>query len=130
MLLNKKTFASYTAGLFDGEGCIRHTGKTEHVFITSCFPHHLALIQKHFGCGTLRKMLRSQSNYRTAYRLEFYGKSAIGFLEEIGPFLIEKAYQANILLSIRSLPPRSAARETAMAELKKAKKIEYGSARP
>lgn len=117
----------YIAGLFDGEGCIRHSGHTEHVFITSCYPHHLALIQKMFGFGSLRKMTSKHVGYRTAYRLDFYGKSAISFLSEIRPFLIEKVYQANILLGIRDLPAGSASRQAAMAELKKVKKIEYGS---
>lgn len=121
------TQSAYIAGLFDGEGCIRYGTGTEHVFITSCYPHHLMWIQKLGNCGTIRAMKNQRTGHRVAYRLDLYGKNAVGFLQEIRPYLQEKAYQADILLSIRDLPPRSLARKIAIQELKKAKKIEYGS---
>lgn len=114
--------------MFDGEGCVRHTGKSEHVFITSCYPHHLLWIQKLGRCGTIRTIKDNRPGHRCAYRLDLYGKNAVSFIEEIRPFLREKAYQADILLSIRGLPARSSARKMAIEELKKAKRINYGPA--
>lgn len=121
------TELAYIAGLVDGEGCIRHTGKTEHVSITSCYPHHLLWIKKLSECGNVREMKDHRPGHRSAYRFEAFGTDAISFLNEIRPFLKEKAYQADILLSIRGLPAKSAARKMAITELSKAKRIDYGS---
>jgi hypothetical protein len=117
---------SYIAGLFDGEGCIRYHASTPHAFITSCYPHHLAMIQRDFGFGTFRSLKSSRAGRKSAYRLEFYGDNAIKFITAIRPFLIEKGYQADIMLSIRELPKRSSIRTSLMYELSAAKKINYG----
>lgn len=119
---------AYIAGLVDGEGCIRHTGKTEAVSITSCYPHHLLMIKLAFGMGTMRRMLDKRHGHRCAYRLEFFAENARTFVQAIRPFLREKAYQADIMLGVRGLPLGSAARAAAIEELRKAKRIDYGSA--
>lgn len=121
----KKTILAYTAGLFDGEGCIRYRG-TEVVHITSCYPHHLRKISGYFNVGKVRCIRDSRPNTRTAWRLEMSGKDARSFIEQIRPYLLEKAYQADIMLTIRKLPHNSLTRARAIEELSTAKRIEYG----
>lgn len=116
---------AYTAGLFDGEGCVRFRN-TEIVHITSCYPHHLRKISSYFQMGRVRAIRDSRPNTRTAWRLELSGKDARSFIASIRPYLIEKAYQADIMLTIRSLPKNSLTRSRAIEELSKAKRIEYG----
>lgn len=117
---------AYTAGLVDGEGCIRMQRETEALSITSCYPHHLRAIQKFFGAGNVRKFKSPKPNTRTAFRLEIYGLNAIKFIQQIRPFLREKAYQADIMLTLRTLPKNSAVRAALLKELTQAKKIDYG----
>jgi len=120
-----KTVLAYTAGLFDGEGCIRYRD-TEIVHITSCYPHHLRKISNYFQMGKVRAIRDSRPNTRTAWRLELSGMDARSFITSIRPYLIEKAYQADIMLTIKSLPKNSLTRSRAIEELSKAKRIEYG----
>jgi len=122
--LNKAVIA-YTAGLFDGEGCIRYN-KTEIAFITSCYPHHLRKIRSLFKMGKVRAMRTTKPNTRTAWRLEMFGREAIAFITYIRPYLLEKAYQADIMIMIKSLPKNSITRQRLIVELSTAKRIEYG----
>lgn len=123
--MKKKAILAYTAGLFDGEGCIRFRD-TEIVAITSCYPHHLQKISAFFKVGRIRSIKDHRPNTRTAWRLEITGKDARYFVEQIRPYLLEKAYQADIMLTIRQLPKNSLTRARAIEELGKAKRIEYG----
>jgi hypothetical protein len=120
-----KTVLAYTAGLFDGEGCIRYRD-TEIVHITSCYPHHLRRISGYFDMGKVRKIVNTRPNTRTAWRLDLSGKDARAFIIAIRPYLFEKAYQADIMLSIKDMPKNSLTRTRAIEELAKAKRIEYG----
>jgi len=120
-----KTVLAYTAGLFDGEGCIRYRD-TEIVHITSCYPHHLRRISGYFDMGRVRKIVNTRPNTRTAWRLDLSGKDARAFIIAIRPYLFEKAYQADIMLSIKDMPKNSLTRTRAIEELAKAKRIEYG----
>lgn len=120
-----KTVLAYTAGLFDGEGCIRYRD-TEIVHITSCYPHHLRRISSYFNMGRVRAIRDSRPNTRTAWRLELSGKDARSFISAIRPYLLEKAYQADIMLTIKGMPKNSLTRARAIQELSTAKRIEYG----
>lgn len=128
-MTKKVSILAYTAGLFDGEGCIRYRD-TEIVHITSCYPHHLRKISAYFKVGRVRAIRDNRPNTRTAWRLEMSGKDARLFIQQIRPYLLEKAYQADIMLTIRQLPKKSLTRARAIEELSKAKRIEYGSPRP
>lgn len=123
--MKSREFLAYVAGLFDGEGCVRFY-KSECISITSCYPHHLITISLVFGYGKVKKVSEATDKNRTAWRYELWGKKARDFLEEIRPYLREKAYQADIMLTIRLLPRNSLTRERAIAELAKAKKVDYG----
>jgi len=120
-----KTVLAYTAGLFDGEGCIRYRD-TEIVHITSCYPHHLRRISAYFNMGRVRAIRDNRPNTRTAWRLELSGKDARSFISAIRPYLLEKAYQADIMLTIKEMPKNSLTRTRAIQELSTAKRIEYG----
>jgi hypothetical protein len=118
-------FLSYVAGLFDGEGCVRFY-KSECISITSCYPHHLLEIAYKFGYGKVKKVYDGDEVKKTAWRYELWGNNARAFLQEIRPYLREKAYQADIMLMIRLLPRDSLTRERTITELAKAKKVDYG----
>jgi hypothetical protein len=122
----KKTELAYIAGLFDGEGCLVWT-TTARVHITSCWPYHLREIQKLFGFGKIR-MFKNEAPRRNAYRWEVCGPDARKFVKKIRPWLREKAYQADIILTAHKFPPGSAARESMLKNLKQAKKVDYGTA--
>jgi hypothetical protein len=76
--------------------------------------------------GRVRKIVNTRPNTRTAWRLDLSGKDARAFIIAIRPYLFEKAYQADIMLSIKDMPKNSLTRTRAIEELAKAKRIEYG----
>jgi hypothetical protein len=70
----------------------------------------------------------TKPNTRTAWRLEMFGQDARSFITHIRPYLLEKAYQADIMITIKSLPKNSITRQRLIEELSTAKRIEYGAA--
>lgn len=114
----------YIAGLFDGEGCITYN-QSPYVSITSCYPHHLRLISNSMGMGQVRRLREKSGQYRTCYRYELTGRNAIDFLILVHPFLIEKSYQASLLIKLDKFPSKSLTKKSAIKELKLVKSINY-----
>jgi len=117
---------AYFAGLFDGEGCIMHDGSPR-VSVTSCWPHHLLWLANEFGYGRFRQLYAKKGNRRTAFRWEANGQNALDFLKTIRPYLREKAHQADMLVQLTEYPLDTANRERLEGQLKKHKRLDYGS---
>lgn len=118
-------FLSYIAGLFDGEGCIRYSDRSLRVSITSCYPVHLHKIMDLLGMGRISKHPPS-GNRRTCFKLCMDGVTALAFIKLIRPYLIEKAYQADLAMLIPSLPAKSCLRNSLIRDLSDCKRIDYG----
>lgn len=117
-------FRAYVAGLFDGEGCV-WWDRTPRVAISSCYPRHLAEVRDHFGFGRVRLSKPSSGSRRAAYQWQASGGNALEFLREIQPWLREKRYQSDIMLTIAKHAPRSYTRTVLVAILSKAKRINH-----
>ena len=114
----------YIAGLFDGEGCVRYS-ESPYISITSCYPHHLAMICSAMGMGRVRRIRDKIGSNKSCYRYELTGHNAVNFLILISPFLIEKAYQASLLIELHRFPPKSLTKKAIIEELKLLKHIDY-----
>lgn len=91
------TDIAYTAGFFDGEGCVRlqmnRNGKYGlRVFISQKDRRPLEWVQKRFG-GRLSKW---KGNVAT--QLYFFGPEAYTFLQIITPYLIVKKAQCELAI--------------------------------
>lgn len=95
------TDLAYAAGFFDGEGCISITknGAVD-VRITNTAKSVLVKLQQLFG-GTIGN--RTQKVNKTQYAYCLYGETAIEFIRQIKPFLMEKLSQAETLLEYYEL---------------------------
>lgn len=93
--------------------------------MTSCFPYHLGFIKKIMGVGRIRTIRPKSSRKRPFYRYEITGKDAIAFLRSILQELIEKKYQAELLLTLRSYPKGSLTHSRILEELDQSKKIRH-----
>ena len=105
----------YVAGFIDGEGCIC-TGRTgtrsadgkrllvPRVMIANTDRRVLDLIRSQFG-GTIQTVRRpaSKPNWKPGYAWRLANSAALDLLERVRPFLIVKAAQADLLLSMRAL---------------------------
>lgn len=121
----KKTELAYMAGLFDGEGCVMWE-RGPRISITSCWPHHLYWIARSFGFGKVRVVRYNDGVNRTSFRMEMSGKNALAFMEKLRPFMMEKRYQADILIEMVRYPKSSEKRNRLHQLLKGQKKIDYG----
>lgn len=117
-------FRAYVAGLFDGEGCV-WWDRTPRVAISSCYPRHLTEIRSHFGLGRVRLSKPASDSRRAAYQWQASGADALEFLREIQPWLREKRYQSDLMLSIVRHSPRSYTRAVLIAILSRAKRINH-----
>jgi hypothetical protein len=114
----------YIAGLFDGEGCVSYN-QSPYVSITSCYPRHLQMIASVMDMGRVRRMRAKKGPNRSCYRYELSGRNAIDFLLLIGPHLIEKSYQASLLIELDQYPPKSLTKKALIEELKLVKLVNY-----
>jgi hypothetical protein len=92
---------AYTAGFFDGEGCIS-IGKNGAVDIriTNTAKSVLVKFQNLFG-GNIGN--RTQKVNKTQYAYCLYGENAIEFIKLLKPYLIEKLPQAETILEYYEL---------------------------
>jgi hypothetical protein len=91
---------AYLAGHFDGEGCIRMRRKRNSygpsLSVTAAYLPVLNLYQQHFG-GEIRRRRKSANKQLWVWITIRYDECRY-FLETIGPLLMEKADQAQLLL--------------------------------
>jgi len=102
---------AYLAGFIDGEGCIgiHHRGKakgrkpTVRVSITNTNKDILIWCQNFIGLGGTLKVhdKNRNSNWKTAYRLEYDCKKAEALLKMIVPYLRVKKEQALLAIEYR-----------------------------
>ncbi len=92
---------AYTAGFFDGEGCISisKNGAVD-LRIVNTAKNVLLKIQSIFG-GSITD--RSQKVNKRQYAYSIYGSNAIEFLKLIRPYLVDKAKQADTILEYYSI---------------------------
>lgn len=97
----KDTDIAYTAGFFDGEGCITisKNGAIDVRIINTSKPV-LLKIQSIFG-GSITN--RTQKVNKAQYVYALYGDSAITFINILKPFLLEKLKQADTILEYHAL---------------------------
>ncbi len=113
----------YLAGLFDGEGCFRfnHTPTVE---MCMSYPEILRDIQEEYG-GNLTTCPPTRLTRKALYRWYVVGPSAIRLVEDVLPYLREKAPQAFLLRKVLRYPPKTAMRHASLRELKALKRISY-----
>lgn len=97
----------YLAGFFDGEGCvsIHHTNGSPKTFgltlsINQVDPRPLNLAKAAFG-GTIHKIVKKPP-HRDIYAWHLNSTKARIFLEEVRPWLIVKADQADIAIAFQT----------------------------
>lgn len=95
------TDLAYTAGFFDGEGCISisKNGAVD-LRIVNTAKNVLLKIQSIFG-GSITD--RTQKVNKRQYAYSIYGNNAIEFLKLIRPYLLDKAKQADTILEYYSI---------------------------
>lgn len=89
---------AYTAGFFDGEGCVRlvhnkNDSYTLRAYIGQKDVRPLQWLQERFPGGSLGKY---QSH--VAWMLYWHGQGAYSFLQTINPYLITKRAQAELAM--------------------------------
>lgn len=97
----------YTAGFFDGEGCIS-IAKGSHsqhpttlrVMLSQRNPEVLQVIQEWFDSG---KIIEKQKKGRPTHELQFFGEDAEQFVRLILPYAVVKKEQLEVGLEFRSL---------------------------
>lgn len=77
------------------------------------------------GMGRVRRIRDKSGPNKPCYRYELSGGNAVNFLILISPFLIEKAYQAALLIELDKFPPKSLTKKAIIEELKLVKHIDY-----
>jgi hypothetical protein len=93
---------AYFAGFVDGEGCIGF-GKTRksifpRVLVTNTNIEILQMLQQKYG-GDIRKLSKQKSNWKTGFYWRVSWVRALEFLEDIRPYLILKARQADTIFA-------------------------------
>lgn len=83
------------------------------------------MISSAMGMGRVRRLRDKSGTNKTCYRYELSGDNAINFLILISPFLIEKAYQASLLIELVRYPSKSLTKKAIVEELKLVKQIDY-----
>ena len=128
--------ASYFAGFFDGEGCIRlmESNKSKNkvtkyylprVSVASCYYPTLEILANKLD-KTIHKVTSRKEHYKDAFCLELSGNKALLFIRAIYPYLQEKKEQAKVFLRFGEYPRRSAQHEKIHKELKQLKRKNYG----
>lgn len=120
----------YTAGFFDGEGCIRvahnrkDSGSGIHVFITNTYKPILDRIQSMYG-GKVTLRNRKNPKHRTCFQWRISNRAeAVVFLRDIEPLLVEKKRQAQLGIEFCTLDPIKANRFTKGDPALRQRKIE------
>jgi hypothetical protein len=75
--------------------------------------------------GSIRMIRPRSPKRRPFYRYEITGKDAAAFLRSILQELIEKRYQAELLLALRSYPKGSMTHGRILEELDQSKRISH-----
>ena len=107
-----ETQKAYTAGFFDGEGCVilrlnpRRGGVVE-TWIEFAQSNKAILDQIREWIGDGRWAKSKQPGYdRTCWKLQLSGKAYVPILELLLPYLIVKKRQAELALAFQSCPWR------------------------
>jgi hypothetical protein len=100
---------AYVAGLIDGEGClgIQSTNSTQFYAEISIGMSDKALpllleVQKTLG-GTVTKRREPTEKWNGAHTWRIGGDAALAFISEVGPFLILKREQYQVLMELKQL---------------------------
>jgi len=99
----------YTAGFFDGEGCINcSTNKGGSPFIRILVVNTnievLQSFQQRWG-GDINKNYRAKAHWKQAYTWRLSHSACANFLKEIQPFLIVKSSQCKSALDFFEIRP-------------------------
>lgn len=103
-MLTDRDFVAWTAGFFDGEGCVMIQGLSSGslrlgVALGQKVREPLDAVAARWG-GTVRVSRESRSNrHATMYDWRLHGRHAVVFLEEVRPFLLVKAAQADVAIA-------------------------------
>ena len=90
--MKQEEICAYTAGFFDGEGCVYLKGHTPTVIVTQYDEMPLFFIQAHFG----GKVYTRSSNIK-AHDLRINGSQAILFARALLPYSILKKVKLSTL---------------------------------
>ena len=119
------TDLAYIAGYVDGEGCFRLSGTAPRFSLNNTYLPTLLWMKAHFG-GSLRSIKKVAPHHRQAYEWELGVRSGIhSFIEDIYPYLREKAQQAELVLECMELPRGDLRKVDIADELKAIKREEY-----
>lgn len=118
----------YLAAYIDGEGCLLYDTSTRMV-VNNTYPHTLYELQERFG-GTVKEQpqrCRRKQVHRTLFRWTISGEDCRNACRELLPYLREKQPQAKVLLLLWDLRKVPGCITTLNAELKRLKRIDYGT---
>lgn len=122
----KETDKAYAAGLFDGEGCITTKWPSRWQAVIEIQMVHKPTIERFaeiFDCKIL-KCFEGDGHRRTRWRWRAYDNNAIRIIKEITPYLVEKKYQAELLVLFKETKDLGE-REYYASKIKEQKSIEY-----
>ena len=88
----QEVICAYTAGFFDGEGCVYLKGSTPTIIVTQYDELPLVYIQAHFG-----GRIYTRSNNIKAHDLRINGSQAILFARALVPYSITKKVKLSTL---------------------------------
>lgn len=96
------TQLAYTAGIIDGEGCIRINGSIIRVHVTNTRRELITKLKEWFGGYVWgNDSNKYNSNAKASHVWEVSAKQAESFLKLIKPFLFLKAEQASLVLAFQ-----------------------------
>jgi hypothetical protein len=123
--IDRASWLAYLAGYLDGEGCFVASPRSGvRVSVSNCFPWTLRALQEEFG-GAVRVSCQASDKKRVQYQWQASGSNAVGCIQAVIPYLIEKAPQAALVLEYRNWPVGSAKRRSIERELKRLKRTNY-----
>lgn len=93
---------AYFAGYLDADGCVRFSDGTPRIEVAGVFPWVLDEFADRYG-GTVSRT--SGEGERPFYRWRLSGWNAALALQSMGPHLIVKRVQAELVLRAYALPP-------------------------
>ncbi len=115
--MTEATDLAWAAGIIDGEGCLHITNAAPskstrsitrsynlHLRVAMCHRPTLDKLHAIFGSGSIHPVTRSNPLHNQAWVLSLTSWNALDAINAIRPYLVTKAYEADIAIEFMALP--------------------------